>query len=138
MSTDKVLDKFFVKVLSCDVFSQKTNFWPKFWFLTKILIFDQYLNFWLKFEFLTKIRILPKFEFGIKFEFLTKIWTFAQHFECSTYCIPYSIVRSTFNLHLTIMGSLVLQQCQKILINLDWKVLINHAEIKIQYFKINK
>ena len=36
-------------------FDQNFDFWPKFWFLTKILIFDQNFDFWPKFQFLSKI-----------------------------------------------------------------------------------
>ena len=66
------------------IFGQKSNFWsikktffdfwPKFWFLTKILIFDQNFDFWPIFRFLTKISIFDQnFGFWQKLRFfLTK------------------------------------------------------------------
>jgi len=54
------------------------DFWPKFWFLTKISIFDQSFVFWPKFWFLTKISIFDQsFVFLLKFRFFAnyiKAW----------------------------------------------------------------
>jgi len=73
------------------LFFQIFNFWPKFWFLTKISIFYQNFDFWLKlpfwleFQFWNKISIFQhNFDFWTKFRFFIKISIFELNLDFSS------------------------------------------------------